>query len=283
MTAALLERERPSVRARAATSRSSSPRSRPSQPAPARSGRPKLRVLDRRAVRQRARRRHALLTLFIVMLVGFFAVAFVHAELVADQHELDGIRARIAEAEAHNASVARATEEASSPVVIVSRAQELGMVRAFQPVYLAAAVPVREMPTSISFTGRPDTITGFAAPATAAELTIVGGVSGTAAVNAQDMMVEDAAENVAAPALAPAGQEAVAQRPTPAESPIQWSAPVEGSPVSISGAAVATGSPDVVETTTQPSIAGTRAVSAGQQGSEFTNRLGGTNAGTGSG
>lgn len=107
------------------------------------STRPRLRVLDQVALRRRARYRNALLFLLLSVLAGFFAVAFVHAELVAGQHDLDAMRAEIAAAEAHHAELARAVEEASAPDVIVTRARELGMVRSSVPVYLAAAAPVR--------------------------------------------------------------------------------------------------------------------------------------------
>ncbi len=107
-----------------------------------RPARPKLRVLDQAATRRRARHRSALLILFVAVLVGFFAVAFVHAELVAGQHELDAVRTEISQAEARHAELARVVEEASAPGVIVTRATELGMVRAHRPVYLTATGPV---------------------------------------------------------------------------------------------------------------------------------------------
>jgi cell division protein FtsL len=106
---------------------------------------PRLRVLDQAAARRRARHRSALLILFVSVLVGFFAVAFVHAELVAGQHDLDAVRARISEAEGRHAELARAVEEASAPDVIVTRAHELGMVRANDPVYLTAAAPLLDV------------------------------------------------------------------------------------------------------------------------------------------
>lgn len=112
---------------------------------PRRQGPPKLRVLDQAASRRRARHRSALLILFMAVLVGFFAVAFVHAELVAGQHELDAVRAEISQAEARHAELARTVEAASAPDRIVTRATELGMVRARQPVYLTAAAPVRSI------------------------------------------------------------------------------------------------------------------------------------------
>lgn len=106
---------------------------------------PKLRVLDQAASRRRARHRSALLILFVAVLTGFFAVAFVHAELVAGQHELDAVRTEISQAEARHAELARTVEAASAPDRVVTRATELGMVRARQPVYLATAAPIRSI------------------------------------------------------------------------------------------------------------------------------------------
>ncbi len=93
--------------------------------------------------------------MFIVVLSGFFAVAFVHAQLVAGQHELDTVRSEIAEASAQRATVERAVDEASAPHEIVDRATEIGMVRAVEPVYLAANGPVPDVPEPVSFS--PDT------------------------------------------------------------------------------------------------------------------------------
>lgn len=107
---------------------------------------PRLQVLDQAAARRRSRHRRALLVLFIIVLAGFFAVAWVHAELVAGQNELDTVRSAITEAEARHAELARAVEEASSPASIVERAtNDLGMVEAPEPLYLVAAAPVRDI------------------------------------------------------------------------------------------------------------------------------------------
>lgn len=112
-------------------------------PVGARSRKPELRVLDQEAIRKRARRRNAALALFIVAMNGLFGVAFVHARLVENQQELDLMRARIAELEVERTRVQRAVDEASAPAVVVSRAtEELGMVRAAEPVYLAPAARV---------------------------------------------------------------------------------------------------------------------------------------------
>ena len=100
--------------------------------------RPELRVLDQASIRRRARRRNALLLLFVVVLNGLFLVAFVHARLVESQQDLDEMRGRIAELETQLAQIARAVDEASSPAVIVERATELGMVRAENTVFLTA-------------------------------------------------------------------------------------------------------------------------------------------------
>ncbi|MDH4364860.1 MAG: hypothetical protein OEY70_12360, partial [Acidimicrobiia bacterium] len=100
--------------------------------------RPRLEVLDQAAARRRSRRRNALMAAFVLVLVGFFLVAFVHASLVAGQQHLDEMRTRIAELQAEKASVERGIEESSAPARIVDRAGQLGMVRAEDPVFLAA-------------------------------------------------------------------------------------------------------------------------------------------------
>jgi len=100
--------------------------------------RPNLRVLDQATIRRRARRRNAVLTLFIVLLSALFLVAFVHARLVESQQDLDLMRTRIGELGADKAQIERAVDEASSPSIIVERAAELGMVRAENPVFLTA-------------------------------------------------------------------------------------------------------------------------------------------------
>ncbi len=107
--------------------------------------RPQLRVLDQEALRRRARRRNMAMTLFIVVIIGFFAAALAQAQLVANQHELDVLRSRIAAAEAERARLERAVEESSAPAAIIYRAGELGMVRANEPVYLAAVAPAPEV------------------------------------------------------------------------------------------------------------------------------------------
>lgn len=85
--------------------------------------------------------RAAIGVLCVLLVFGFFAVAFVQAQLVAGQQELDQTRARIVEANKERARLAQAVDEASAPADIVARAQEMGMVRAIEPVYLAAVSP----------------------------------------------------------------------------------------------------------------------------------------------
>lgn len=112
--------------------------------------RPKLEVLDRDAIRRRARRRNAMLMLFIIVLSGLFLVAFVHAGLVASQQDLDQIRSEIAELEAEKARIERAVDEASSPATIVERAEDdLGMVRAQSPLYLVAVRGTGSGPSTV--------------------------------------------------------------------------------------------------------------------------------------
>jgi len=104
--------------------------------------RPHLKVLDQQAIRRRARRRNLGIALFLVVIIGFFAAALAQAQLVANQHELDLLRNQIAEAEAKRARLERQVEESSAPSAIINRAQEIGMVRANDPIYLAATTSV---------------------------------------------------------------------------------------------------------------------------------------------
>lgn len=144
MTAALAPRPPVTSRRPPAGNAVPAPR-RDLRPAPAR---PRLEVLDRAAARRRARRRNALMSAFVLVLVGFFLVAFVHASLVAGQQDLDQMRTRIAELQAEKASVQRGIEESSSPSRINDRAAELGMVRAEDPVFLAAVRTVTPAPVT---------------------------------------------------------------------------------------------------------------------------------------
>ena len=75
---------------------------------------------------------------FVVVVLGFFAVAFVHAQLVSSQQELDQTRLQISEAKAEQASIQRNVDAASAPEAIIARASELGMVPAEQASYLTA-------------------------------------------------------------------------------------------------------------------------------------------------
>lgn len=112
---------------------------------PANVVRPHLRVLDQQALRRRARRRNVAMAMFVVLIIGFFAAALAQAQLVANQHELDLLRTRIAEAEADRARLERSVEESSAPAAIIDRAVEIGMVRANDPVYLAAVGPAPDV------------------------------------------------------------------------------------------------------------------------------------------
>ena len=109
-------------------------------PTPARArSRPELTVLDQAAVRWRSRRRLALTFAFILVLAGFFAVAFVHADLVTSQQQLDQMRNQVNDLETEKAQIQRQIEDAEAPGRIVSRAASMGMVRAEKPVFLPAA------------------------------------------------------------------------------------------------------------------------------------------------
>lgn len=113
-------------------------------------GRPTLQVFDQVAIRNRARRRYAIVATFVVLLAGLFAVALIQAQLVANQHRLDSIRAEIATSEAEHTRLERLVEEASAPSAIIEQAMSMGLVRAVNPVYLAPSEPAVAVPVPIS-------------------------------------------------------------------------------------------------------------------------------------
>ncbi len=143
--------------------------------------RPSLRVIDQASIRSRARRRTIAIVTFVVLLVGFFAVALVQAQLVADQHELDVLRGRIMEAEAERARLRRAVEESSAPGAIIRRADELGMVRATEPVYLAAVAPAPRVATPIVLVSQTAPVSGLEVAADAPAPSEGGALAGTEA------------------------------------------------------------------------------------------------------
>lgn len=109
---------------------------------PAGATRPNLRVIDRKSVRAGAIRRAVYICATSVVVVGLFAVAFVQAQLVEGQRELDSMRQELDIAQEERAELVRDVDIASSPGAIVARAEALGMVRAADPIYFNA---VREM------------------------------------------------------------------------------------------------------------------------------------------
>lgn len=99
---------------------------------------PKLRVVDGASLRRAARRR-ALVSLSVIgLVVTLFAVALLYAQLVKGQQAIDGLRTEIAEAEEERARLERDIAVVSTPDAILTRAAELGMVRAVDPQYLVA-------------------------------------------------------------------------------------------------------------------------------------------------
>lgn len=146
--------------------------------------RPSLRVIDQTSIRSRARRRTMAIVTFVVLLAGFFAVALIQAQLVADQHQLDVLRGRIMEAEAERARLQRAVEESSAPAAIIGRAQELGMVRATDPVYLAAVAPAPRVAQPIALVPETAPFSGVQIAAGSTEATDHGAVRAGADVDA---------------------------------------------------------------------------------------------------
>ena len=269
MTAAILERPAPSGRARTAAPRTQ------------RRSAPKLLVLDQQAIRRRARRRNALLILFIAVIVGFFAVAFVHAALVGGQQELDAVRSEISQAEARHAEMARAVEAASAPDVIVTRAVELGMVRANEPVYLEVAAPLRDvevipMNASTAGVGSSDAVSKVAAPVPVDEDggAIVDDVTGTGG------------SSISAAIGIEAGVSIAGRLPEKADPPIDVAAAVPSADVTtLAGAAGSVAGADASASTGGSAVAGAAGGSGDDQGGSATS-IAGTRAvsgGTGSG
>jgi len=180
--------------------------------------RPQLKVLDQQTLRARARRRNVAMTMFIVLIIGFFAAALAQAQLVANQHQLDQLHSRVAEAEAERARLERAVDESSAPSSIIAQAQELGMIRASEPVYLAAVSDAADI----------------------TPIAVLGSVTAsTAGASAESVQLEDA-ESESALASADLATDEVAAAPSgDAGSQGQLAAPVIAS---IAGTrAVATG------------------------------------------
>lgn len=105
---------------------------------------PKLRVVDKKAMRRRRRQRTLLSFAAAVVTVALFGVALMYGQLVEGQQNIDELRAEIAQADADRARLEREVAVASTPEVIVERAFQLGMVRALNPQYLVAVRPVGE-------------------------------------------------------------------------------------------------------------------------------------------
>jgi cell division protein FtsL len=198
MTAALLDRAVAPIRG---------PVSRPDRTPgqPGERGGPRLQVLDQEALRRRTRRRNALLSLFMAVLVGFFAVAFMHAELVAGQQAFDDVRADIAEAKTRHAALSRQVEQASAPAAILARATEIGLVPAATSVHLEAAAPLREVPSLGRF-GQAGPLDADPSPTVGNEpFGAVRGVVGAPA----GVSVSGPVDSSATPGVAPANEAAV--------------------------------------------------------------------------
>ena len=123
-----------------ATARKASPQTRDASPVRTKSDAkpPKLRVVDKTALRRRARRRTLLTLAAALVTAALFGVALLYGQIVEGQQDIDTMRADIAQAEADRATLERQVAIASTPDAIVQRAFDLGMVRAIDPQYLIA-------------------------------------------------------------------------------------------------------------------------------------------------
>ncbi len=102
------------------------------------SERPKLRLVDKKALKSRSRRRTVIISSLGLLVVGMFMTTLAHARLVEGQRELDVLRGDIAELDGRRAQLEGEIVISSSPEAIVARARVLGMVRASDPQYLVA-------------------------------------------------------------------------------------------------------------------------------------------------
>lgn len=109
-----------------------------SKRAAAKSERPKLRLVDKQALKSRSRRRTVIISSLCLLVAGMFMTTLAHARLVEGQRELDVLRSDIAELDGRRAQLEGEIVIASSPEAIVARARVLGMVRASDPQYLVA-------------------------------------------------------------------------------------------------------------------------------------------------
>ncbi len=106
--------------------------------ATSKSQRPRLRVIDHSKLKRESRRRTVVIGVILFVAGCLFVTAFVQATLVQRQHRLDQINSEIVVAKERSAQLERDVMIASAPVVIVERAEVLGMVRSQDPVYLVA-------------------------------------------------------------------------------------------------------------------------------------------------
>lgn len=128
------------ARAPGAGSRSAgNPQRRSSEPKKA-----KLRVVDKAALRRRARQRTLVSLAAGLVTLSLFGVALLYGQLIEGQKELDTMRAEIAQAQAERARLEREVAVASTPDAIVQRAFELGMVRSVDPQYLTAVRSIED-------------------------------------------------------------------------------------------------------------------------------------------
>jgi cell division protein FtsL len=99
---------------------------------------PLLRLVDRAGAKSEARRRLIVTLSITAVVLTLFAVALVQARLVQSQRDIDVLNAKIVLVEAERAQLARDVIIAESPAGILDRADQLGMVKAVEPVHLTA-------------------------------------------------------------------------------------------------------------------------------------------------
>ncbi len=97
-----------------------------------------LKLIEKQTSPSGMRRRFAGFILLLFTLAMLFAVTFAQALLVSPQQELDDLQDQLVSLEAERSTLEHAVAVASAPKRIVERAEDLGLVRAEQPVVIQA-------------------------------------------------------------------------------------------------------------------------------------------------
>lgn len=95
-----------------------------------------LKVMEQQNPRKSLKRQYGFFTLLVIGLVVIFSVVYLQAKLVSPQQDLDLINERIEKLELEKSALEKSVNESSAPNNIISKAEELGMVKSAPPVSL---------------------------------------------------------------------------------------------------------------------------------------------------